>query len=308
MRKLAAWTLGLAVLLGGLYGWFAVDSRMPADADFALDLAELRRLADSIPGDRPTDIRYEKVTAFSFPAAMITAGDSWDTQEMEVFAYQLVYPNHTAMIDSAMDRSLAQPDFLIPWYDEAAQGRVQRALEQASLILITHEHSDHSGGVLRHPQLARLLPALRLSQAQVEHQDHMKPAELPAALFAGYQPLKYERYAAVAPGVVVIAAPGHTPGSQMVYVKRADGRELLFLGDVSWKRRNIDLQRERPRFVTDWLIGEDRHAVFGQLRALQRLAEQAPGLQQVPGHDGVVIGQLSASGFLQQGFVETGSP
>ena len=32
---------------------------------------------------------------------------------------------------------------------------------------------------------------------------------------------------------------GYTPGSQMVYVKRADGREILFLGDVAWQMSNI---------------------------------------------------------------------
>ncbi|AXQ28669.1 MBL fold metallo-hydrolase [Solimonas sp. K1W22B-7] len=308
MRKLAAWTLGLTAALGALYWWYAADSRMPADADFALDLAEMRRLADSLPGDKPGEIRYEKVTAFAFPGAMIVAGDAWAKQEMPVYAYQLVYPDHTAMIDAAMTRDLAKPDFMIPYFDEAAQHRVEAALERASFILITHEHSDHSGGVLQHPRLAALLPALRLTQVQLEHQQYMKPATVPTATFAGYQPLRYERMAAVAPGVVAVAAAGHTPGSQMVYVRQADGRELLFLGDVSWKRRNIAAQRERPRFVTEWLIGEDRHAVFGQLKTLHRLAGEAPGLKQVPGHDGEAIAELTAAGFLKAGFIQTGSP
>lgn len=301
MRKLAAWTLGLAAVLGGMYWWYAVDSRMPADADFPLDIAELRRLAESLPGERPGEVRYEKVTAFDFPGALIMAGEGWGGQLMPVYAYQLVYPDRTAMIDSAMTRDLAVPEFMIPFFDEAAQKRVEAALEKASFILITHEHSDHSGGVLQHPRLPALLPALRLTQVQMDHRDYMKPAAVPEAL-AGYQPLRYERMAAIAPGVVAVAAPGHTPGSQMVYVRLADGRELLFLGDVSWKRHNIELQRERPRFVTEWLIGEDRHAVFGQLRTLHRLAREEPGLKQVPGHDSDVIAELTAAGFLKEGF------
>jgi len=307
MRKLAAWILGVTAALGVLYWWYAADSRMPADADFPLDIAELRRLSGSLPGDLPREVRYEKVTAFAFPGAMIAAGDGWATREMPVYAYQLIYPDRTGMIDSAMTRDLAKPEFMVPYFDAAAQERVEAALERASFILITHEHSDHSGGVLQHPRLKTLLPALRLTRVQMDHPHYMEPAAIPEGAFAGYRPLSYERAAAIAPGVVAVAAPGHTPGSQMVYVRLADGRELLFLGDVSWKHGNIERQRERPRFVTDWLIGEDRHAVFGQLRALHQLAQQEPAVRQVPGHDGDIVAELTAAGFLTPGFIRIGN-
>ena len=37
----------------------------------------------------------------------------------------------------------------------------------------------------------------------------------------------------IAPGIVLKRAAGHTPGSQMVFVKMEDGRELLFLGGAT---------------------------------------------------------------------------
>jgi hypothetical protein len=92
----------------------------------------------------------------------------------------------------------------------------------------------------------------------------------------------------------------------MVYVKRADGRELLFLGDVSWRSRNIEHVRERPLFMT-LLIGEDRQAVLAQFAALNELVRREPGLAQVPGHDAVAIERLTAAGYLQPGFLQAQS-
>jgi glyoxylase-like metal-dependent hydrolase (beta-lactamase superfamily II) len=101
---------------------------------------------------------------------------------------------------------------------------------------------------------------------------------------------------------VLIAAPGHTPGSQMVYVKLADGRELLFLGDVVWHMRNIDVEKERPRWVTSLLVQEDRVQVSGEIKALHALRNADPGIGIVPGHDGDAVERLTAAGFLEKGF------
>jgi glyoxylase-like metal-dependent hydrolase (beta-lactamase superfamily II) len=135
---------------------------------------------------------------------------------------------------------------------------------------------DHIGGIAAHPNLKTILPSLRLSDAQLAHPDRMWPIKWPKGLLDGYEPVQYGQYHALAPGMVLIKAPGHTPGSQMVYVKLADGREVLFLGDVVWKLRNIEVQRERPRWVTALLVREDRHAVFGQIKTLGGLMQRDP--------------------------------
>jgi hypothetical protein len=76
------------------------------------------------------------------------------------------------------------------------------------------------------------------------------------------------------------------------------------VGDVAWQMRNIDRQRERPRWVTDWVINEDRHAVSGELKTLHALRSEAPDLHLVPGHDGAAIAALTQAGLLQPGFSE----
>lgn len=300
VRRALWWLLAVALLVPA-YAWFVLEGQRPGPMPYALDLPTIRRLAQESPGPRPAALRYEHVADFQFRGAMIMAGDTWAPERMAVLAYQLVYPDRTLIIDAAMDRSLARPEMMVPFFDDAAYARLQRALEQAALIAITHEHLDHAGGLARHPRLAALRPALRLTEEQIANPDRMKPATWPQGALDGYEPLRYERMLALAPGVVLIEAPGHTPGSQMVYVQLEDGRELLLLGDVSWKGRNIERARERPRFMTA-LIQEDRGQVLGQLQALQALARSEPALHLVPGHDGEIISRLAAQGLLQRGF------
>jgi glyoxylase-like metal-dependent hydrolase (beta-lactamase superfamily II) len=300
MKRLG-WVVA-ALLVLGLPGYYALVRHSPSAGEaFALDLAELRELADELPGARPSEIRYEHVMTLTFAEAMIMAGAPWRKSPMPVYAFQLVYPDRTLMVDAALDRATAQPDFMVAMFDDGAYQRMNRALLEAAQIVITHEHMDHIGGIAAHPQLAALLPALRLTPEQLGNPKGMEPAQLPADAMQGYTPLRYERLHALAPGVVLIKAPGHTPGSQMVYVQRADGRELLLLGDVSWRLRNIEQQRERPLFMT-LLIGEDRGQVMGQFQALQRLQQLDPLLRLVPGHDGPAMDALTEAGLLTRGF------
>jgi len=150
-----------------------------------------------------------------------------------------------------------------------------------------------------------MLHAVRLNREQASHPEVMLPAKFPEHALDGYKPLDYDRHVAIAPGVVLIRAPGHTPGSQMVYVATADGKEFLFIGDVAWHFRNIETQRERARLVTWLFLREDRTAVFGELAALGRLHKTEPTIRIVPGHDGAIIDALIADGSLRSKFSES---
>jgi glyoxylase-like metal-dependent hydrolase (beta-lactamase superfamily II) len=304
MRPWLKWTLrvlaALIVIGAGGYWYLLMESGSPQYA-YKIDMDEVRRLAASTPGDRPSDIRVEQVAVLFPPAVAITAGDGWETVPMEVYAYQLVYPDGaTAIVDTAMSRPDAE-DMGAGIFDDAAYARMIAAMSAARLIIVTHEHQDHIGGLLAHPDAKELMQRTILNPEQARDTTGAAPITFPPGALEGYTPVAYQSYRAIAPGIVLIRSPGHTPGSQIVYVQTGAGREYLFIGDIAWKRRNIDLVRERARLIS-LLLDERRPKVLDQLAELQRLAAAEPKLIIVPGHDGQEVAGLLASGALIQGF------
>jgi glyoxylase-like metal-dependent hydrolase (beta-lactamase superfamily II) len=300
VRNILIVLCALLVMAGGAYYWFIVESHVPGGAEYALDIGEVRRLAAAAPGDRPIAIEVEAVALFKPPATFVVAGDGWKPSDLPVYSYRVVYPQTSVIIDTALNKEIGGDS--LASFDAEAFARVQAAMAQSSLILLTHEHSDHIGGLTTHPNLAAVLTVTKLTREQMANPAAMLPAKFPDHVLDGYVPLEYRKYDAVAPGMVLIKSPGHTPGSQMVYVQTVDGTEFLFIGDVAWHFRNIEVQRERPRFVTQFTIEEDRAAVFGQLGALHGLHEAEPRIHIVPGHDGVAVERLIDARLMRPRF------
>lgn len=292
-----------AAVLGAAYYWFVVESSMPEDAAFALDINEVRRMVAAVPGDRPTRIEVENVASFSAPATVIVAGDGWSMRDLPVLSYRLVYPESSIIIDTALSQLLGGDNLAA--FDEEAYERMNQAMREAEMILITHEHMDHIGGLAEHPELPGIMPSAKLTTEQLGDPRYREPAAFEPGFLDGYETFDYDKNAVVAPGVALIKAPGHSPGSQMIYVQLADLSEVLFIGDVAWHYRNIQTLRERARFVTQFFLREDRQAVFGQLAALKALSEAEPDIAIVPGHDGEILGALVEAGVLKEGFSVT---
>jgi glyoxylase-like metal-dependent hydrolase (beta-lactamase superfamily II) len=306
LKWLAYTVLGLIIISIPAYWWLAIESHTPSSAHYSIDLTAVRRLADAGAVDLPVAIRVETIGHLLAPETFVIAGGGWQNLDMPVSVYEIVYKDRTVIVDTAFNADVAkQMDANV--FDDAAYARLGAALATAQLVIVTHEHPDHVGGLLAQPNLKDLMGKALLTRVQVtELKQAIREAPISKlnvspTVFDGYQGIDDEPYQTIAPGVVLIKAPGHTPGSQMVYVKRADGQEILFLGDVAWQMRNIEEVRERARLVT-WLTGEDRGAVMAEIVELHRLHTAEPNLNMMPGHDTAELTRFLNAGLLTKGF------
>ena len=153
------------------------------------------------------------------------------------------------MVDAAMDREIAAAADDTSRFLNDRYARAVSALRGADLIVITHEHYDHVGTVGHSAVADELAPKTMLTRAQMEsllHKPKMTLTPFDSTRAGRYIVIDYDRVLPIAPGVVLIKAPGHTPGSQVVYVKLASGREVILSGDVAFHHLGIETEKEKP--------------------------------------------------------------
>jgi glyoxylase-like metal-dependent hydrolase (beta-lactamase superfamily II) len=94
--------------------------------------------------------------------------------------------------------------------------------------------------------------------------------------------------------MVLIKAPGHTPGSQMVYIALESGREYLLIGDAAWHMDGVRLMKGKD---APW-ITEDQKSIMSQLTWLNELSRSEPRLVIIASHD-----DEERTALIQQGIV-----
>ena len=289
-------TTGLVLIVGLLAG---PALRAQSGVYSAELLSTLRRAATLSPGDLPVAVHVASLNPFSVPMSFVVEGGSAEQQVRAANpVFQIRFPRGWIMVDASVDRALAKSTT----FDDGLYRRVHAALRDARLVVVTHEHADHAVGILRSPYLAQIQRHALLTRAQVrelmEHPNN-PTIRLDSATAARYLTIDYETFVPIAPGVVLLKAAGHTPGSQMIYVRLSSGQEIVLAGDVAWNSVGVETQRQKPEQSTRDFGGEDRAAIAEQLRWLHDVA--APRTVVVVAHDAARIETLVRRGVLRDG-------
>jgi glyoxylase-like metal-dependent hydrolase (beta-lactamase superfamily II) len=289
--------LGLSLLAAG---YALTPYAIPEVSRTLPPLSEIRALALSSGQPLPVEVRTLLVADNVTYRFIVIAGESFREQPMVSHTFQPVYADgRTLLIDAVADEEVMKSVFARSRVFPQSYARMQEAMRQAEHIVVTHEHFDHSSGISRSPHLAELASRVAMTDAQLQGA-LAEGARFTPDVVRLLEPLRYERLHLLAPGVVLVKAPGHTPGSQLVYVRLDDGRELLFVGDIAWNMDNIRLPRGHSRWVS-WALPEDGPVMADQLRYLHDVMVREPTVRLVVAHDGEQLSDYLRQGLLVEG-------
>ena len=279
------------------------DDLIPREsAPYPENLLERARLAAmAVPGELATAINMAKVAESHRTYAAIIEDGSDDVFISARTAFQVVYPDGSVMLDSGMDEEVHRYYGFgrdEPYFAEV-NADVQAALRQAQLVIITHEHGDHIAGVIRSDFRDELAPKTILTKNQVRTLNfaaQIPQIKLTTEQARDYIIVDYELILPVAPGIVLIKSPGHTPGHQMVYIQLSGGEEFLFIGDIGWSLDNITELKLRPA-ETAARIKEDPQALMHQMTWIKQVMDE-DGIIIVPSHDDRLLKKYVADELL----------
>lgn len=180
--------------------------------------------------------------------------------------------------------------------------------EQVDVILITHMHGDHIGGLLRDGKIA--FPNAEMYIPQPEHdywmneargQNARKIIELYKDRLHLFKPDELDAAStALLPGFKGIAAYGHTPGHTM-FLLESNGEKILIWGDVA---HAMAIQMPYPQVAVTYDTNPE-DAVNARKKTLEYVVRNKIPIagMHVPFPGMGNVAALSGGGYMFTGFV-----
>jgi len=232
--------------------------------------------------------------------AMLQRGFAHNPLETSINAYLVDTGSRVVLVDTGAGELFGSVGGKLP--ESMAAAGYQ--LEQVSDVLITHIHTDHSGGLTRGGKMMFPNATIHVGQADVDFfldranlDKGLKPEYLEEALktVGPYQRAgKLKPFAAeseILPGITAIPTPGHTPGHSFFRVE-SEGEIIDFWGDIM----HVGLiQFSRPEVTITFDVNQDaaraqRLEQFETAASERRLSAVAhlpfPGIGHIRHEDG----------------------
>jgi glyoxylase-like metal-dependent hydrolase (beta-lactamase superfamily II) len=294
-RRLVA--AGLVAAAIALVASTFLPAPLPAPAPYAGPLPRATPPAGMSLHKIPTGVTHRSA-AFAY-----RGGSFLDARDFAMTAALVKHPKGDLLIDTGLGRDIDTQILAMPaWFRattrytrwrSAAEQLDAAGYDRASLraILLTHAHWDHVSGLPEFPGTPVWVTA--------EERRFVERGGWISAIARGAAGARWEEYGFEGGpylgfprshdvygdgAVVVVPAPGHTPGSVIVFVTLPDGGRYAFVGDLAWQREGITLREERP-WVQRTLADGDAEAVREGLLRMAAVAARMPEMTLVPAHD-----------------------
>ena len=297
LTQLALFFVGLVLVLGLLF--LQTFSSAP--------LSKPEAFSGSLPAASPPP----EMAMFHLPTGLIhrsaafgyRGGSFSDKRDFAMSAILVKHPKGDLLIDagfsSDVDAHFAKMPLLFRLgtsYEKKIPAAIQLAKagydsKKLRGILLTHAHWDHASGLADFPKIPVLVTADEHKFINSENVWADVARGIPGVNYEEYK-LEEKPYLGFAKSldfygdgsIIIVAAPGHTPGSIIVFVTLPNGRRYALVGDLVWQREGISLREERA-----WLFHRSADSEPAQVREnilrMSALDLRFPELIIVPAHD-----------------------
>lgn len=245
----------------------------------------------------PTGVTHRSA-AFAY-----RGGSFFDKRDFAMTAVLVRHPRGDLLIDTGFGenidtqiRILPLPFRLLTSYDRttSAAGLLQASgydRTRLSGILLTHAHWDHVSGV---PDF----PGTPVWVTEAERQS-IVDGGMVTALARSFTGVTYQEYAFEGGpylgfptshdvhgdgSIVVVPAPGHTPGSVVVFLALPGGRRYALVGDLVWQLEGI-LEREERAWPLRRIADHEPAGVRENILRMAAIAARYPDITIAPAHD-----------------------
>jgi N-acyl homoserine lactone hydrolase len=239
-------------------------------------------------------------------------GGSWfDKRDFTMSAALIKHPNGDLLIDTGFGNDIEAHYSSMPfWFrvmtsfektKSVAQQLDSAGYDKSKLrgIILTHAHWDHISG----------LPDFKHTPVLITHaeQDFIKTGGSIMSVAQGFKDINYQEYSFEnSPylgfekshdiygdgSVVIVPAPGHTPGSVIIFIALPNEQRFAMVGDLVWQQEGIKLREERP-WMQSKSADDDHLLLRKSLLKMSSIAEKFPAMIITPAHD--------SRGFMKMG-------
>ncbi len=297
MKRLLTGLSIVLLVLTGILGWTFTAALLP--------------VPDAVPVTLPDTHPPAGMQLFAIPAGRMQSramlafrgGSFSDRRVFGMGAILVRHPLGDVLFDSGFSRDVeahfrTTPRLMQLTSEYAEEATVAEQLRHAGIaltalkgVVLTHAHWDHVSGLADLPGVPVWVNPDELSFIESGDASTALARQLGTGNYHVYN-FDDGAYLGFARShdlfgdgsVVLVAAPGHTPGSIIAFVHSADGRHYALIGDLVWQKEGINLPAERP-WLPRQLVDTDAAAVRQLIVQMHQLQRSIPGLVVVPAHD-----------------------